>query len=265
MITATDLSRTYPDGTVALASTNIAIPKGQFVALIGPSGCGKSTLINLLAGLDQPTAGTAHIAGRSAMVFQEPALFPWLNIRDNIEFGGKLRGVPVSKRREQSDALLKMVHLRRFADAFPHQLSGGMRQRAAIARALMLEPDVLLMDEPFGALDAQTRSLLQQELLSIWQATGKTIVFVTHSLDEALLLADRIIFMSARPGRVVGDVLIDAPYPRDVYGHPFLTSLHTRLQDLLEKEVAAVAAAEHDDGWMPPLSVDTAIGPGEGI
>jgi ABC-type nitrate/sulfonate/bicarbonate transport system ATPase subunit len=121
------------------------------------------------------------------------------------------------------------------------------------------------MDEPFGALDAQTRSLLQQELLSIWQATGKTIVFVTHSLDEALLLADRIVFMSARPGRVVGDVLVDAPYPRDVYGHPFLTSLHTRLQDLLEKEVAAVAAAEHDDGWMPPVAVDVAIGPGEGI
>lgn len=265
MITAHNLTRTYPNGTVALACTTIAIPKGQFVAVIGPSGCGKSTLINLLAGLDQPTAGTVTMAGRVAMVFQEPALFPWLTIRDNIEFGWKLRGIALSKRRTQSDALLKMVHLRRFADAFPHQLSGGMRQRAAIARALMLEPDVLLMDEPFAALDAQTRALLQQELLAIWHKTGTTIVFVTHSLDEALLLADRIVFMSSHPGKVIRDVCVDAPYPRDVYAHPFLTALHSRLKELLEKEVAAVAAAEHDDDWIPQISRDSAFGPGEGI
>ena len=252
MIEVSQVEKTYPDGTVALADVSLSVPAGQFVSLLGPSGCGKSTLLSMMAGLDRPTAGTIEVDGSPGVVFQEAALFPWRSIRGNVEFGLQLRGVGRSERRARADDALKMVHLSRFADAFPHQLSGGMRQRAAIARALVLDPAILLMDEPFGALDAQTRSLLQQELLSVWERTRKTVVFVTHSLDEALSLSDRIVLLSARPGRVVADLRVTATRPRDPARDLGLTSLRDRLQALLAAEVAAVAAAEYDDSPPAP-------------
>jgi NitT/TauT family transport system ATP-binding protein len=249
-----ELSKVYPGGTQALQNVSLTIPAGSFVSLLGPSGCGKSTLLAIMAGLDTPTAGRVDRDGQPGMVFQEAALFPWRTIRDNVAFGLQMRGVSKSERRAQADEALKMVHLSRFADAFPHQLSGGMRQRAAIARALVTDPAVLLMDEPFGALDAQTRALLQGELLSVWERTRKTIVFVTHGLDEALALSDKIVLMSARPGRIVGEFKVDAPRPRDPQADSALAALRNHLMELLSAEVEAVARAERDEGWHGSLS-----------
>ena len=238
------------NGTAITAVDNVSleIADGQFISLIGPSGCGKSTLLSMIAGFDAVSAGTITGIGQPAMVFQEAALFPWRTIRDNVAFGLQMRGMGKAERRERAEEALRMVHLGRFANSYPHELSGGMRQRAAIARALVIDPGVLLMDEPFGALDAQTRSLLQGELLSVWEHTHKTVVFVTHSLEEALSLSDRVILMSARPGRVLGDFVVDAPRPRDL-ADPVLASLRTRLMDLLTTEVNKVAQAEMDADW----------------
>ena len=236
--------------TEALQSVSLHIPDGQFVSLIGPSGCGKSTLLSILAGLDTPTSGAVTGANRAGVVFQEAALFPWRTVRDNVSFGLQLRGMKKAEREAKAIEALQMVHLLRFADAFPHELSGGMRQRAAIARALVTDPPVLLMDEPFGALDAQTRFLLQAELLSVWAKTHKTVVFVTHSMDEALALSDRIILMAARPGRIVGDFGVDAPRPRDPQGDLSLHALRTHLMELLSAEVEAVARDERDADWQ---------------
>jgi NitT/TauT family transport system ATP-binding protein len=252
MIEIQNISRVYPGGTQALNNVSITVPKGQFVSLLGPSGCGKSTLLSILAGLDQPTSGSTIVRGTPGVVFQEAALFPWLTIRDNIAFGLKMQRLSRSEQVLRADAALKLVHLFRFADAFPHELSGGMRQRAAIARALVINPDLLLMDEPFGALDAQTRALLQAELLRVWDDARKTVIFVTHSLDEALLLSDRILLFSARPGKIVGDYLIDAPRPRNPASNPHLARLRERLSQQLATEVSSVAAAEHDDDWNDP-------------
>ena len=248
-ISVSQVGRVYPGGIVALESVSLSVPDGQFVSLIGPSGCGKSTLLAMLAGLDAPTTGTVAVSGRIGMVFQEPALFAWRNIRDNVAFGLQMQGVGKRERGDRADAALKLVHLSRFAGSFPHELSGGMRQRAAIARALVTDPDVLLMDEPFGALDAQTRSLLQSELLAVWEATRKTVVFVTHGMDEALTLSDRIVLLSARPGRIIADLPIDAPRPRDPQTDPALRAAYHTLRDLLTKEVESVARAEHDGDW----------------
>ena len=253
MIEIKGVEKVYPGGTVALAGISLSIPNGQFVSLLGPSGCGKSTLLSMIAGLDKPTAGTIEVSGSPGVVFQEAALFPWRSIRENVALGLELRGIGKAERRALAGDALKMVHLSRFAEAYPHQLSGGMRQRAAIARALILDPALLLMDEPFGALDAQTRSLLQTELLAVWERTRKTVVFVTHSLDEALQLSDRVILLSARPGRIVADLRIDAPRPRDPIRDSALGGLRDRLAALLAAEVAAVAAAEYDDA--PPAPV----------
>ena len=236
----------------ALAPTSLNVPAGQFISLIGPSGCGKSTLLNLIAGLDTPTSGTIKVRGRAAVVFQEAALFPWLSVQENVAFGLKMERVGREERLARASEALKMVHLSRFSGAFPHQLSGGMRQRAAIARALILDPALLLMDEPFGALDAQTRALLQDQLLAVWERTRKTVVFVTHSLDEALQLSDRVILLSARPGRIVADLKIDAPRPRDPIRDSALGGLRDRLAALLAAEVAAVAAAEYDGAPPSP-------------
>ncbi len=248
-ITISGVGREYPGGIVALEAVSLNIPDGQFVSLIGPSGCGKSTLLAMLADLDAPTTGTVAVSGRVGMVFQEPALFPWRSVRDNVSFGLQMQGVGRRERESRADDALKLVHLSRFAGAYPHELSGGMRQRAAIARALVADPDVLLMDEPFGALDAQTRSLLQTELLSVWEATRKTVVFVTHGMDEALTLSDRVVLLSARPGRVIADMVIDAPRPRDPQTDPTLRTAYDTLRDLLTKEVESVARAEHDGDW----------------
>jgi NitT/TauT family transport system ATP-binding protein len=264
MITVEDVARVYPDGTQALSQVSLKIAPGEFVSLLGPSGCGKSTLLALLAGLDAPSTGTVTLPGTPGVVFQEAALFPWLTVRDNVAFGLRMKGIARRERRERADRALRLVHLSRFADAYAHQLSGGMRQRAAIARALVLDPEVLLMDEPFGALDAQTRALLQAELLAVWESTRKTVVFVTHSLDEALTLSDRIVLLSARPGRVIGDFPVDAPRPRDPQADPALGALRAHLMQLLTAEIAAVAAAEHDDDWRldnrRSVAVDANIG-----
>ena len=252
MITATNLTRQFPGGTVALENIALTIPEGQFVSLVGPSGCGKSTLLSLLAGLDRPTQGTVAGVQRAGVVFQEAALYPWKTVLQNVRFGLELRGLSKTECQEKAEAALRTVHLARFAKSYPHELSGGMRQRAAIARALVLEPDALFLDEPFGALDAQTRSLLQTELLTLWERTRISVVFVTHSLEEAVALSDRVILMASRPGRIIADVLIDAPRPRDLRRDLTLATIQDRLLAQLSEEVTRVAAQEYDTGWALP-------------
>jgi len=213
----------------ALENANLSIAKGEFVCLIGASGCGKSTLLRIIAGFERPTAGEALIWGREitepgpdrGMVFQDYALFPWLTVRDNIAFGPLARGVPRATVKDTVDGFVEMVGLTRFAHAYPHQLSGGMKQRVAIARVLANDAEVVLMDEPFGALDAMTRERLQDELLELWQRTGLTVVFVTHAIEEAIFLADRVVVMTPGPGRIESDNRIALPRPRDVSSPEF--------------------------------------------
>jgi NitT/TauT family transport system ATP-binding protein len=208
----------------ALRGANLTIDKGEFVCLIGASGCGKSTLLRIVAGFEAATRGDAlmwgtPIAGPSpdrGMVFQDFALFPWLTVRGNIAFGPASRGRPATEVKDTVARFMALVGLERFAEAYPHQLSGGMKQRVAIARVLANDAEVLLMDEPFGALDAMTRERLQDELLDIWQRTGLTVIFVTHAIEEAIFLADRVIVMSPGPGRIASEMRIDLPRPRDV-------------------------------------------------
>jgi nitrate ABC transporter ATP-binding subunit len=218
------------DGEIeALARVDLAIERGAFVCLIGASGCGKSTLLRLVAGFEAPTTGTVSVNGRvvtgpgrdRGMVFQDYALFPWMTVRQNISFGPRQRGLPRREIEAIGDTYVKLVGLERFADRYPSQLSGGMKQRVAIARVLANDTDILLMDEPFGALDALTREQLQHELLHIWARTGVTCIFVTHAVEEAVLLADRIVVMSAGPGRIASDVRVDLPRPRDVASPEF--------------------------------------------
>ena len=215
----------------ALARVDLEIVRGQFVCLIGASGCGKSTLLRIIAGFEEPSAGTVTLAGRDitgpgsdrGMVFQEYALFPWMTVRQNIAFGPRQRGKSATEITAITDEYLRLVGLEQFSERFPSQLSGGMKQRVAIARVLANDADVLLMDEPFGALDALTREQLQHELLQIWQRTGVTIIFVTHSVEEATLLADRIVVMTAGPGRIDADLAIALPRPREVSSPEFNT------------------------------------------
>ena len=210
-------------GVAALDSINLEIPDGQFVAVVGPSGCGKSTLLSLVAGLRLPSSGTVLCDGepitapmprKVGMIFQEANLLPWLTAVDNVAFPLKLRRVAKAERLLTARRMLELTGLAGFEDRLPHQLSGGMKQRVAIARGLVQNPAVLLMDEPFAALDEQTRMVLGDELLRIWSETRKTVLFVTHSLNEAVYLADRVVVLSARPGRVVDDVPVDLPRPR---------------------------------------------------
>jgi len=216
-----DVWRTFNgrgDPVIALQGINLVVGEGEFVCLVGPSGCGKSTLLDLIAGLQQPTHGDISLepaeGSRPVLIFQEAALFPWLTVLGNVEFGLRVRKVPRAQRRRIAMAQLALVRLQQFTHAWPHQLSGGMKQRAAIARALALDPPVLLMDEPFAALDAQSRDIMHQELQRIWAETGKTIVFVTHNVREAVCLADRVVLMTARPGRVKDLLTVDLPRPR---------------------------------------------------
>jgi NitT/TauT family transport system ATP-binding protein len=223
------VGKTYPGGTEALRGADLEIRPGEFVCLIGASGCGKSTLLRLMAGFETPTAGTLTMQGRPVagpgpdrgMVFQDYGLFPWLSVRGNVAFGPKARGLPPAEVAARADRFVAMVGLQRFADAFPHQLSGGMKQRVAIARVLANDAALVLMDEPFGALDAMSRERLQAELLQLWADTALTIVFVTHSIEEALVLADRVVLMSPGPGRIVGQTVITLPRPRDVSSPDF--------------------------------------------
>jgi NitT/TauT family transport system ATP-binding protein len=213
----------------ALRDANLTVRKGEFVCLIGASGCGKSTLLRIVAGFEAPTAGEAlmwskPIAGPApdrGMVFQDYGLFPWLTVRQNIGFGPSSRGLPKAEIAATVERFLGMVGLTRFADAWPHQLSGGMKQRVAIARVLANDAEVVLMDEPFGALDAMTRERLQDELLEIWQRTGLTVLFVTHSIEEAIFLSDRVVVMEPGPGRIASEHRIELPRPRDVASPEF--------------------------------------------
>ena len=218
------------DGEVeALASVDLTIPQGEFVCMIGASGCGKSTLLRIIAGFEEPTTGDVAIYGNAiagpgsdrGMVFQDYALFPWMTVRENISFGPRQRQLPREEIERTTDEFIKMVGLERFADRYPNQLSGGMKQRVAIARVLANNATILLMDEPFGALDALTREQLQHELLQIWARTGVTAIFVTHSVEEAVLLADRVLVMSAGPGRIDSDFRIDLARPREVSSPEF--------------------------------------------
>ncbi|MBV1856025.1 ABC transporter ATP-binding protein [Catellatospora tritici] len=224
-ISVRDVSRTYRVGRedfAALAGVSLDIADGEFVTVVGPSGCGKSTLLNVLAGLDQPTGGSALVDGdpvtgpgpERGVIFQQYALFPWLTVRRNVEFGLRTAGVGRAERRERAERFIRLVGLERFADALPKTLSGGMKQRCAIARAYAADPSILLMDEPFGALDSLTRVRLQEQLLDTWTSDRRTVVFVTHDVDEAVFLANRVVVMAARPGRIVETVAVDLPYPR---------------------------------------------------
>jgi NitT/TauT family transport system ATP-binding protein len=215
--------RTSGAEVVALSDVSLDIKPGRFVVLVGPSGCGKSTLLMMLAGLRQQTSGSILVNGapipapdpnRVGVVFQEPSLFPWLTAEENVEFPLALRGVAKSERRVKAEEMLNLVGLDGFGKRHPHELSGGMKQRVSIARGLVQDPPVLLMDEPFAALDEQTRMTMGDELLRIWAATGKTVVFVTHSLTEAVYLADEVAVMSARPGRIVEILQVQLPRPR---------------------------------------------------
>jgi NitT/TauT family transport system ATP-binding protein len=230
-----------------LKGVNLAINSGEFIVLVGPSGCGKSVFLDIVAGLTLATVGQVSIdedvinepSEKTAYVFQQYALLPWRTALSNIEFGLQMKDVPRKERKDLSKKLLAKFGLSGFEDRFPGQLSGGMNQRVAIARALAMEPDVLLMDEPFAALDAQTRDILQSELLRIWDGSKTTVIFVTHSIDEAVYLADRVVIMSARPSTVKEIIDIDLPRPRDVHvrGDPEFGMLRERIWDLLKEEV----------------------------
>jgi NitT/TauT family transport system ATP-binding protein len=217
------------DEVEALAPVDLTIPQGEFVCLIGASGCGKSTLLRIIAGFEEPSTGEALIDGKAitgpgsdrGMVFQDYALFPWMTVRENISFGPRQRQLPREQIEKTTDEFVRMVGLTPFADRYPSQLSGGMKQRVAIARVLANNANILLMDEPFGALDALTREQLQHELLQIWTRTGVTTIFITHSVEEAVLLADRVLVMSAGPGRIDSDFRIELARPRDVSSPEF--------------------------------------------
>jgi NitT/TauT family transport system ATP-binding protein len=225
---------------VALENASLNIHKGEFICLIGPSGCGKSTLLRLIGGFETPTAGSVKMWGLKiegpgssrGMVFQDYGLFPWLTVRQNIAFGPKARNVSRALAEKTADRFMEMVGLTQFASAFPHQLSGGMKQRVSIARVLANDAEVVLMDEPFGALDAMTRENLQNDLLELWQRTKLTILFVTHAIEEAILLADRVVVMSPRPGRIQSDNRISLPRPRDV-SSPEFNNVRRHLSSLL--------------------------------
>ena len=233
----------------ALRDAHLSVAKGEFVCLIGASGCGKSPLLRILAGFEQPTRGEALMWGMPVagpapargMVFQDYGLFPWLNVRRNIGFGPASRGRPAAEVRETVERFIALVGLQRFAEAFPHQLSGGMKQRVAIARVLANDAELVLMDEPFGALDAMTRERLQDELLEIWRRTGLTVVFVTHSIEEAIFLADRVVVMSPGPGRIDSEMRIALPRPRDVSA-PEFNDIRRELGRKLHSNLARKAA-----------------------
>ena len=225
MLKISDVSRVFESETgrvEALRNINLEVFDKEFLCFIGPSGCGKTTLLRIVAGLDKPTSGEVLLEGKvikspdpeRGMVFQEYSLFPWRTIIDNIAFGLEMKGVPKDERRKIALKYLKLVGLEAFGHSYPYELSGGMRQRVAIARALANDPKVLLMDEPFGSVDAQTRNLLQGELLRIWGETRKTVLFITHSIDEAVYLADRVVVLSARPGEIREIIRIDLERPR---------------------------------------------------
>jgi len=255
-----DITCTFPAreraAYCAVAEANLSIAEGEFVSLVGPTGCGKSTLLNVAAGLLKPTAGSVAVFGQAltgmneqaGYLFQSDALFPWRTARDNVTFGLELRGVTKKAAIEQADAWLSRVHLAGHGDKYPHELSGGMRKRVALAQTLILDPKILLMDEPFSALDVQTRSLMENELLELWSQDRKSVAFVTHDLEEAISLSDRVVVLSAGPAsRPVGEFAIDLARPRDVsevrLTRQFL-DLHRTIWDALKVEVRKTVALD---------------------
>ncbi|HYA29321.1 MAG TPA: ABC transporter ATP-binding protein [Acidobacteriota bacterium] len=253
MIQARDITLVFKskdrDPVTALRDFNLEVGKGEFVSIVGPSGCGKSTFLNLLLGLIKPDSGEMKLDGapitgpgqERAMVFQEFGLLPWRTVRANVELGLELKGTSALQRAERATELIKLVGLKDFERHYPHELSGGMKQRVGLARALATEPQVLLMDEPFAALDAQTRDLMQTELLEIWERTKKTVLFVTHSIEEAAYLSDRVIVMTARPGRAKETLKIHLPRPRDYEMRltPQFNEIKSRIWDVLKEELTS--------------------------
>jgi sulfonate transport system ATP-binding protein len=243
---------------LALDHINLQVKPGEFLCVVGPSGCGKSTLLHLIAGLHQQTSGQILIDGKPVqgpgtdriLIFQELGLFPWLTVGQNVEFGMKMKGVSKTERDEKTRYYLRLVHLSQFKDSYTHQLSGGMRQRVALARALATEPDVLLMDEPFAALDAQTRDLLHDELERIWAETGRTIIFVTHNVREAIRLGDRVILLTFRPGRVKREFPVDLPRPR-VLEDVHVAHAARAILDELREEINRSLEVEYSVGVKP--------------
>lgn len=258
-IVASEISKIFSSKnkeTLTLNKVNISVKSGEFVCLLGPSGCGKSTLLNIIAGIEQATKGTVTLDDKlitkmgpdRAMMFQESALFPWLRVIDNVELGMKIAKIPKEERRERALKHLKMVHLTKFQNCFIHELSGGMKQRVALARALTLDSEVLLMDEPFAALDSHTRTIMHYELQKIWWKTKKTVVFVTHSAEEAVLLADRVMVMSANPGEIKKEFKIKLARPRIAEDSNFIHTV-SMIKEELKEEVNKVAQAEYDNDW----------------
>ena len=255
-ITAQNVTKTFPSVSgpvVALDDFSLTVVDGEFVCVVGPSGCGKSTFLRILAGLEPLTSGTVEITpGADSskplnnVVFQEYAIFPWKTVIDNVAFGLQMRGVSKKERYEVANTWLTRVGLKKFADLYPAQLSGGMKQRVSIARALANDPEVLLMDEPLGALDAQTRTVLQEELLHIWEAHRKTVVYITHSIDEALLLGDRVVIMTAHPGTL--KTIFDVPLPRprtiQTTATPEFARLSGAIWEALQDEVRRAMEAQ---------------------
>ncbi|MFQ6051242.1 MAG: ABC transporter ATP-binding protein [Candidatus Hydrothermarchaeota archaeon] len=242
-IRAIDLRKEFGD-VVAIDCLNLEIKENEFAVVVGPSGCGKSTLLYLIAGFEKPTSGKILLNDEvirgpgpdRGFVFQEFMLYPWKNVLSNIMFGLEIQGIPKKEAREKAMFYVRMIGLEGFEDKYPHELSGGMKQRVGIARALAYDPEVLLMDEPFGALDAQTKKIMQGELLRIWNETKKTVVYVTHSVIEAAYLADRVFVLTSRPSRLKGIIEIDIPRPRDYTSDEFLDA-RKKILDLLEEEV----------------------------
>ena len=230
-----------PDAVLALEEIDLEVRHRELLCLVGASGCGKSTMLNLVAGLDHPTDGTVSVDGHTTLMFQDAALFPWLTARGNVELAMRLQGVGRTERRARATELLETVHLGAFAGKQPHQLSGGMRQRVAIARAFAQDADILLMDEPFGALDAMTRDLLHDELEDLWRRRDLTVVFVTHNVREAVRLADRVLVLSSRPGRIVAEVDVELPRPRRM-DSPEVATIAATITDRLREEVRHHAA-----------------------
>lgn len=262
-------------GYTALEDIDFEIGKGEFVSILGPSGCGKSTLLNLVAGLERADHGRVEANGKEVaapgpdriVVFQDHALYPWLSVLENVAFGLKQKGIKKKERRERAMEQIRAVHLGKFADRYPHELSGGMKQRVAIARALVMDPEILLMDEPFAALDEQTRLLLHKELEQIWLNTRKTILFITHNIREAVILSDRVLVMSTRPGRIKKEFRVQAARPREP-GDSLLHHIESQIMDTLAAELEKVAKEEYGNDYTlekSPLSHSTANNLGDGI
>lgn len=249
------INKSFPDtDKETLRDINLSVEKGEFICIVGPSGCGKSTLLNLVAGLDSPTSGSIILDGKKitgpgadrVVMFQEAALYPWLNVMQNVMFGLDAAGVSKENQKKTAEKYLKMVQLWHYRDYPVHQISGGMKQRTALARALALDSKLLLMDEPFSALDKQTINLLREELERIWEKTGKTIFYVTHSVEEAIYFADRVVVMSENPGRIRSIIPIDLPRPRDIEEERF-TALRRQILGEVQLSVKKSVKNEYDE------------------